>query len=179
MDNIYKKHFKRFFSHRNKLIENLDNKEIDKKDFIKENYELIYKIDMKPFANPNNYEKCMYNYQYYNILAKYFYNLSKKKGVNVKKQKLYKDKSRNYYNEKDKSIKNIIKILDKNDIEAYYVKSISKKLNEKLVEIHIKSFEKSILHTLNNEIINSLKEKGVFEDEIRKSIIDEYINMDY
>ena len=101
-DNI----FQGFFEKRSSLIVKLEKSKISKRQFLESNYELVMKMNSRPFLRIDSYEMGMYNYQYYNVLAKYFSMLAKEiKGIR-KRQRYYRDyinKSNNYYHEKDKA----------------------------------------------------------------------------
>ena len=103
--NIPTKQLEVFFKKRNDLISELSQGKIDKISFLEKNYELIQNLNMKPLLNISSLEEGMYNYQYYNILAKFFKQKSQLYSNNKKKQKKYNEnlmKSNNYYAEKDK-----------------------------------------------------------------------------
>lgn len=170
-----------FFAKRNELIDRLENNELNKKDFLLENYLLIENLNMKPFQVLNSIEKCMYNYQYYNVMAKY-YRVKINNALNTKKQRrsaeVNKSKISNYYIEKDKVILELLKLVDKENMIAYPVLINSSRINN-LIEIVILNFERAILHSINDEVIKHLKIKGVFESTPRLSKIDNYVNSGY
>ena len=95
---------------------------------------------------------------------------------NNKKYKMYKNMSRNYYNEKDKSIFSILEIIQFLNVEAYFIKTESKNLNSRLFEIWVKDYEKTIFHSMNDRLLEMLRENNVFIEEIRESLIKDYIN---
>jgi len=85
-------------------------------------------------------------------------------------------KSNNYYAEKDKYLLRMIDFLDENSTEAYFIDMNSKRLNNSLFEIVVKDVEFAIFHSMNIEILQKLKEKNIFVNEIRISKIDDYVN---
>ena len=177
--NIPTKQLEIFFKRRNELIKELSIRKIDKLSFLEKNYELIQNLNMKPLLNISSLEEGMYNYQYYNILAKFFKQKSILYSNNKKKQKKYNEnlmKSNNYYAEKDKFLLKMIDFLDKNSTEAYFIDMNSKRLNNSLFEIVVKDVEFAIFHSMNVEILQKLKEKNIFIDEIRISKINDYVN---
>ena len=87
--NIPAKQLEIFFKRRNELIKELSIRKIDKLSFLEKNYELIQNLNMKPLLNISSLEEGMYNYQYYNILAKFFKQKSILYSNNKKKQKKY------------------------------------------------------------------------------------------
>ena len=177
--NIPRKKLEHFFKKRNDLIFELSEGKIDKISFLEKNYELIQNLNMKPLLNISTLEEGMYNYQYYNILAKFFKQKSILYSNNKKKQKKYNEnlmKSNNYYAEKDKYLLRMIDFLDENSTEAYFIDMNSKRLNNSLFEIVVKDVEFAIFHSMNIEILQKLKEKNIFVNEIRISKIDDYVN---
>ena len=169
--NIPTKQLEVFFEKRNDLISELSQGKIDKIAFLEKNYELIQNLNMKPLLNISSLEEGMYNYQYYNILAKFF----------KQKSQLYSNnknlmKSNNYYAEKDKYLFRMIDFLDKDSSEAYFIDMNSKRLNSSLFEIVVKDVEFAIFHSMNEKILEKLYEKNIFINETRISKIDDYVN---
>src|SRR5699024_4795246 len=98
--------FERFFDMRSSLIIQYENGDMSKREFLENNFELVQSTNLEPFLKVDSFEKGMFNYQYYNVLAKYYTSLAK--GIrNTKKHKryytYYLNKGNNYYHEKDKS----------------------------------------------------------------------------
>ena len=177
--NIPTKQLEVFFKKRNDLISELSQGKIDKISFLEKNYELIQNLNMKPLLNISSLEEGMYNYQYYNILAKFFKQKSQLYSNNKKKQKKYNEnlmKSNNYYAEKDKYLFRMIDFLDKDSSEAYFIDMNSKRLNSSLFEIVVKDVEFAIFHSMNEKILEKLYEKNIFVNETRISKIDDYVN---
>ena len=177
--NIPTKQLEIFFKRRNELIKELSIRKIDKLSFLEKNYELIQNLNMKPLLNISSLEEGMYNYQYYNILAKFFKQKSILYSNNKKKQKKYNEnlmKSNNYYAEKDKYLLKMIDFLDEKTTESYFIDMNSKRLNNSLFEIVVKDIDFAIFHSMNIEILQKLKEKNIFIDEIRISKINDYVN---
>lgn len=171
-----------FIEMRKEIIDRLDSGEMSKEYFLLENYNLIDRLSMRPYLKIDSFEQGIYNYQYYNILAKYYNNEANKYKFNKKQQHKYKlaiGKCRNYYNEKDVTTKRIIDILNYENMEAYYIDMQSDRLKGKLYEIYIKNYEKAILHSMDDDIKRLLVENNVFSDDIRKSVIDNYVNKGY
>lgn len=177
--NIPTKQLEVFFKKRNDLISELSQGKIDKISFLEKNYELIQNLNMKPLLNISSLEEGMYNYQYYNILAKFFKQKSQLYSNNKKKQKKYNEnlmKSNNYYAEKDKYLFKMIDFLDKDSSEAYFIDMNSKRLNSSLFEIVVKDVNFAIFHSMNEKILEKLNEKNIFVNETRISKIDDYVN---
>ena len=90
----------------------------------------------------------------------------------------YLEKSNYYYSKKDRATLTALRMLDYKDVEAYFVKVKSKFLKGKLFEIVIEE-EDVILHSTSSLILKCLREEGVFHEESRKSLIDDYVNHRY
>ena len=98
--------FDRFFNSRSSLIVQFSRGEITKKQFLEYNYDLVRRMNLKPFLRIDSYEMGMYNYQYYNVLAKYFNMLANDVKNTRKHQRYYNyyfNKGNNYYLVKDKA----------------------------------------------------------------------------
>ncbi len=174
--------FDRFFEHRDSLIIQYRNGDISKREFVKLNFDFVQQMRVKPFTKIDSYEKGMYNYQYFNMLAKYYYMLAmeiKRDGKHYKYFKDYLNKAHYYYNEKDKSTLRLLRFLEFKNVEAYFIKAQSKNLMDKLYEIVLKDYEYAIFHSKSKWLVKILKEEGIFSEGMKKSLIDEYINEKY
>lgn len=174
--------FERFFKRRSDIIKSFESGEISKRQFLEFNYELVRRTSIKPFLRIDNFEMGIYNYQYYNVLAKYFNMLAKEIKGTTRNQRQYRDYTvmgNNYYTEKDKAIFDILEFLDYEGVEAYYINMESRSLNGTLYEIVLLDYEEAIFHSKAQWLLDKLKEKGVFDNEKKNSLIDEYINNTY
>ncbi|EOD01603.1 hypothetical protein L21TH_0342 [Caldisalinibacter kiritimatiensis] len=174
--------FDSFFMNRDFLIMQFKNGDINKREFLQLNFDYIQKMKLKPFDRIDSFEKGIYNYQYYNMLAKYYYMMAmdiKKQRKHLSYYRLYLDECKYYYNEKDKSTFRLLKHLNYENVEAYYIKVKSKKLMNKLYEIVLKDYEYAIFHSKSVWLLNVLKKEGLFKEGIRTSLIDDYINEKY
>lgn len=168
---------KRFIKKRNEIIEKLDKGVINKDEFLEENYILLNRLSMKPFLRIDTVEKGIYNYQYYNILAKYHNNLANEnKGKNIKTYKREINKVNNYYYEKDRVVLDTLELMNYKDIESYYIELYSKRLKNSIFEIVLKNYEKAIFHSMNKKIADILIEKNILKNDIRQSKIHSYVN---
>ncbi len=174
--------FSDFFKKRSNIIQKFGRGEITKKQFLEDNYNLVRRSSIIPFLRIDSYEKGMYNYQYYNVLAKY-YNMLAHEAKDVRKnQKYYVEylnKSNNFYHEKDRTTLEILKYLDFKGVEAYFIEMESKRLNGELYEIALLNYDEAIFHSKAKWLLDILREEGVFIDSERKSLIDGYINERY
>lgn len=162
------------------LIEALERGEQDKNSFIDANTEMYIHLELKEPKTIVSALDGLFYYQYYNTLAKHhqmrFRDLKYKDPfVAVDHRKL----SEKLYAIKENITYRLLGAIDYKDLDAYYVKSDSKQLNRKLIEIVLVNEEKAILHSLDDRIIRSLKAKGLLSTEQRPSLIDSYINKRY
>lgn len=180
--NNKEKFFESFFKKRSEIIKKFGNGKITKKEFLLDNYNLIRRSSIIPFFKIDTYEEGMYNYQYYNVLAKYYNMLAheaKDYRKNHKNYITYLNKSNNFYYEKDKSTLAILEFLEFKGVEAYYINMNSQRLKGELFEIRLLNYDEAIFHSKAGWLLETLKNKGVFIDEMRDSVIDDYINERY
>lgn len=181
---FYKKEgiFDKFFDQRSYIIVQFSNGDITKRQFLEYNYDLVRKTSIKPFLKIDSYEKGMFNYQYYNVLAKY-YNMLAKETKNTRRHKRYYNyyfnKGNNYYQEKDKAALSLLEFLEFKKIEAYYIEVNSKFLNNKLYEIVLLDYEEAIFHSKAKWLLDVLRDENVFIENKKESLIDSYINEPY
>ncbi|MDU5912916.1 MAG: DUF6648 family protein [Anaerococcus vaginalis] len=165
---------------RKESIDLLTEKKIGKNEFLEINYEYLVKLDLKPFSNISTILQAVYNYQYYNIMAK----RSNQMALNLisKKKKRYQQEinnRENYYYLKDIATEKLLDLIEYKDIEAYYIKLKSKRLTGEIFEIYLKDYDKLILHSKNKNLLKKLQEKKCFLDEAKISMIDSYVNKSY
>lgn len=174
--------FDKFFQQRQSLIQQFKKGDISKKEYIEESYAYIQQNDIKPFKRVDNFNKAIYNYQFYNMMAKYCYLKSKeikKYDKHLEIHKEYLEKVNYYYSKKDQSTLKAVELLDFYNVEAYYIKVTSSNLKENLFEVIFKDNEQVILHSRSEWLSERLKEEGVFKEGIKKSLIENYINEKY
>ncbi len=174
--------FDNFFKQRDSLIRGYGNGDISKREFLEANYNSVQEINIKPFARVNSYEKGMYNYQYYNVLAKYYNMLSKEveDDFNLREKfREYRESSNTYYEKKDQSTLKLLKYLNFEDVEVYFVTTESTFLNNKLFEIVLNNYEFAILHSKSTWLLRVLRDERVFTETKKISLIDGYINEKY
>lgn len=179
---IRKTTFDEFFDNRDALIYKYQKGDINKKEFIEEHYFFITRLNLKPFQKIDSFEKGIYNYQYYNAIAKYNTLRVRDKKLIEKHPDLVReieDKIKYNYSKKDEAVIRLLRYLDYENIEAYYVKSKSEYLDNKLIEIVLLDYDNVILHTINRGIVDELKRECVFDDVRKRSKIDNYVNKKY
>jgi len=174
--------FDLFFEERESLIYKFSKGDISKKEFIEEHYFFILRLNLKPFTKIDSFEKGIYNYQYYNAIAKYNKLRVKDKKLADKHPELIKEILENVkkaYKSKDESIIKLLRFLKYENMEAYFIKAKSEYLDNKLFEIVLYGHEGIILHSINRGLLEELKREGVFHEIRKKSKIDEYVNNKY
>lgn len=174
--------FEDFFEHRSFLIMQYSQGDLSKKEFIKKNFDYLILRNMVPYVKVDSYEKGMYNYQYYNIMAKYYKGLARevfKTKKHTRYYNYYMNLANKFYEEKDRSILSILKVEEFKNMDAYYIKCQSKALQNLLYEIVLTKHKEAIFHSKAKWLLNILEDENIFEDTTKKSIIDNYINEKY
>ncbi|MBQ3616372.1 MAG: hypothetical protein II993_10315 [Anaerotignum sp.] len=168
----------KYFKNRQCLIDQYTKGDMTKREYLRKNYEAVVYGDIGPFRNMDTVEKALFNYQYYNALAKENKTISTSRDMDYELKQDYIEKSNYYYSKKDRATLTALRMLDYRGVEAYFVKVRSKFLKGKLFEIVIAE-EDIILHSTSPLILKCLREEGVFHEESRKSVIDDYVNHRY
>lgn len=171
--------FEEFFKNRDFLIGEYSDGIITKKEFLKKNFKFIKKLDLKPFFDIDGYEKGIYNYQYYNSIAKYYKMMSSENKKGFIKKKEYLELANMYYYKKDISIVKLLEYLNFKNVDSYYIEVKSNKLKDKLYEIVLKDYKYAILHSKSKWVLEVLEKNKIFSETVKKSVIDEYINESY
>ena len=60
----------KYFKYRQSLIDQYAKGDMTKREYLQKNYEAVVYGDIGPFRNMDTVEKALFNYQYYNALAK-------------------------------------------------------------------------------------------------------------
>jgi len=103
-----------FFETRNNLIERYSSGEFSKKEFIELNYQFLQELNLEPFAGRiKSFKMGIYNYQYFNIMAKYSNMMADElKYCDGEQSRMYKDKEFEYYALKDKATEQCLDYVD-------------------------------------------------------------------
>jgi len=174
--------FDNFFEHRDMLIVQHMNGDINKKEYLELNYKYMVEKNIKPFQRIDSFEKGMYNYQYYNMMAKYHMMIAqdiKDKGKHISFYSKYLGEADYYYNEKDKTTFRLLRFLHYDNVDAYFIKMESASLEGKLFEIVLNDYEYAILHSKSLWLLDVVKKENIFSPERKKSVIDYYVNSKY
>lgn len=176
-----KNYLEAFFLNRDSLIDKYEKGNITKTEYVCECMKFFKDNNLEPYDHITTIEQGMFNYQYYNMLAKYYYieaHECELKGEE-KYMQSFLDEAYECYKIKDKATFEIIKIVNLKNVEAYYIKLSSESLSGKLFEIKICNYDRAVFHSKNYKIRDYLKRNGVFKKEAQKSIIDSYVNDKY
>jgi hypothetical protein len=171
-----------FFENRDSLIVDYRDGLISKKEFLKKNFNFIKKIELKPFFDVDSYEQGIFNYQYYNSIAKYYKMMASEirgGGKNYSKKRYYAEQTNLYYHKKDNTLLKLLEHLNFKNTEAYYIEVNSPFLKDKLYEIVLKDYEFAVFHSKSKWLLMELEKAGIFKNVTRTSVIDEYINEKY
>lgn len=171
--------FEQFLRNRQSLIEQYKKGDMTKEEFIEANYMFINSLGIRPFQRIDNVKKAIYNYQYYNVIAKYYQKRAHDINRKSSARNDFFEQANYFYSKKDNVTEKLLKLLDFEGIDAYYVKVKSPNLKKKLFEIVLKDYENVILHSKSEVILNMLIRENVFCTEERKSLVDSYINQKY
>ena len=171
-----------FFKTRNELIDDYTGGKLSKTELIDANYKYITELDLKPFENRINcFKMGIYNYQYFNMLAKYCNMKAEElKFWNYEESKEYKTKEDQYYDLKDQSTMQCLEFVGYENVDAYFLELNSVRLTRsQLFEVVFRDYDKAIFHSCNERVLRQLRINGVFSSTRRKSIIDGYVNSKY
>lgn len=166
---------RKFVICRTALIEELMEGKLNKRSFLDANYELTKR--MRPYVHPDSPEECLYNYHYYNALAK-VEKTRARFSSRTRSVKRFEDTARNYYCEKDKATMRMLDFFDSVSIRAYPIQTSSHTLNGRLIEI-LFPMPYVVLHTCDAKIKSRLLIAGVFEQAHQESAISSYVNALY
>ncbi len=169
----------RYFSYRQSLINQYVKGDMTKEEYLDSNLNAVLSLRDKPYKYVDSVEKGLFNYQFYNAMAKASRMEARAYSKNDENSVLFHDRINRFYECKDRATMKILKLLDFKNIEAYFIKVRSKFLRGRLFEIVLSDYENMILHSQNEAILNRLREEGVFVEGSRKSLIDYYINSKY
>ncbi|MDO5716707.1 MAG: hypothetical protein Q4Q17_02795 [Tissierellia bacterium] len=164
------------------MIAQLESGDLSKSQFLRENFNYLDRIGAKPFTRIDSMEKGMFNYQYHNIMAKYYLALAEdtfKRKKHAKVAHSLKQKAGDQYHKKNVSISRMLALVEYQNVDAYFIKAKSKRLNGKLYEIVFYDYKEAIFHSTCTWLLEQLKDQGCFIDGKVKSLIDDYINTKY
>lgn len=167
----------KYFDYRQALIDQYAKGDLTKKEYLNKNLDAVLALKDEPFKRVDSIEKGLFNYQFFNAMAKDAC-MEARKYSDREFCYIYMEQADYYYDRKDGATMKILELMDFRDVESYFIKVKSKELKNRLFEIILK--EKSIiLHSTSEAVLNRLKEENCFSEGVRKSVIDGYINRRY
>jgi len=167
----------KYFRHRQNLIDQYVRGDMSKAEYLEANLNAVLALDIPPFRKIDSLDKGLYNYQYFNAMAKDARAFSAGyDDYDLRREQL--DEANDYYQQKDQATMAVLKLLEYRNVQAYFINVRSKYLKGKLFEIVIEDYQ-MILHSANALILKRLREECVFTEGTRTSLIDGYINQKY
>lgn len=168
----------KYFNYRQALIDQYIKGDMTKREYLERNLDAVLALNIKPFKNVDTVDKALFNYQYYNAMAKDA-KINTYSYTDREMEKILYEKSNYYYNKKDRATLRVLELLDYRNVQAYFIKVRSKYLKNKLFEIILEDNNNMVLHSSNEFILKRLKEEMVFSEGVKRSVIDNYINQKY
>ncbi|MDR1537712.1 MAG: hypothetical protein LBU32_06905 [Clostridiales bacterium] len=165
----------KYFRYRQGLIDQYVKGDMSKREYLAKNLDAVLSLRKDPFINADTLEKGLFNYQYFNALAK---EAKASEPGERPGEPVGWRRSDYYYEKKDKATLNVLKILGYKGVAAYFIRVRSPHLKGRLFEIIIEEYQ-MILHSANPLILKMLRDEGAFIEETRESVIDGYINQKY
>lgn len=166
--------FDAFEQKRLDLISSLEAGHLDKGGFLLKSFALF---EGTLYAEPDRIQSVnqgVFYYFYFNTMAKNHMKKSEKGSLSEQTHI-----SNEYYRIKEGVLFQLLQLFADEELEAYYVRTDSVKLRNKLVEIYVKSREKLIFHTLSPKTVASLKRRSILTETMCESAIVSYINKKY
>lgn len=171
----------RFIQGRNRLIDCLESGDLDKSAYLEAQFQSLLELGIKPCSGAIvSFEEGLFNYQYYNVLAKRERIQSKDEEFrNPEASRRHRNQADRHYALKDRETVKILEWIKYQHVQAYYIETPARYLNGKLIEIVAEDYERAVFHTADEGIINRLVRAGVFSEGARPSVIRSYIESDY
>ncbi len=160
----------RYFRYRQALIDQYSKGDLTKKEYLNKNLDAVLSLKEEPFKRVDSVEKGLFNYQFFNALAK--------EAAMEAKSSFDRGQADYYYYRKDGATMRILELIEFKNVESYFIRVRSRELKNRLFEIILKNTD-IILHSTSEAILNRLREEQCFSEGVRKSVIDWYINHRY
>lgn len=168
----------RYFDYRQALIDQYVKGDLTKKEYLNRNLDAVLALKDEPFKNVDTVDKGLFNYQFFNALAKDA-SMEAKRYRYKEYADIYEEQMNYYYDKKDGATMRILQLLNYCGVRAYFIKVRSRELKHKLFEIVLDDREGMILHSTSDVILKRLREENCFSEGEKKSLIDYYINHKY
>lgn len=174
--------FKEFASMRESLIYQYKKGDLTKKEYIYESHNLLMHLEAAPFKNVDSFEKAVFNYHYYNTMAKYVgmkaASLRKKQKHHDQYRQIIKRKDQ-YYHQKDDMSWKAVTIVNFAGVKAYNIKVTSTFLKHDLFEIVFADYPTVVFHSRSKWLKEKLVQEKIFDYQMRRSVIETYVNERY
>lgn len=167
----------RYFLYRQGLIDQYKKGDMTKREYLDRNFDAVLSLNIKPFKNVDTVDKGLFNYQYYNAMAKEA-RMDARCAEDREIRAIYNEKCSYFYSRKDRATLRVLELKDFTGVRAYFIRVRSKELKNRLIELVLEDYG-MILHTTSSVILKRLVENGVFEEGVKPSLIDGYINQRY
>ncbi|MDR2903955.1 MAG: hypothetical protein LBU77_05565 [Clostridiales bacterium] len=167
----------KYFACRQGLIDQYIKGDMSKSEYLERNLDAVLGLNVRPFQSIDSVEKGLFNYQYYNAMAKEA-KVQSDNRMHYELKKEVLEQANYYYQKKDKATLEVLNILGYNNVSAYFIHVHSKYLKGRLFEIIINKYD-MVLHSKSALILSRLREERVFEEGTKISVIDGYINQKY
>ncbi|MGN1318801.1 MAG: DUF6648 family protein [Lachnospirales bacterium] len=167
----------KYFNYRQALIDQYMKGDMTKREYLERNLDAVLSLNIKPFKNVDTVDKALFNYQYYNAMAKDA-KINTTGNTDREYEHILLERSNYFYSQKDRATMRVLQLYDFTNVSAYFIKVKSKYLRNKLFEIILEDTN-TVLHSSNQSILNRLKEERVFSEGVKRSVIDSYINQRY
>jgi len=174
--------FKEFAVMRDSLIYQYKKGDLSKKEYIHESHNMLLNLDASPFKNVDSFDKAVFNYHYYNTMAKFMGMKASELNKKQKHQDLYRQvikRKDEYYYQKDAMSWKAVSIIGFIGVEAYNIKVTSTFLKNDLFEIIFRDYPSVVFHSRSKWLKEKLEEEKIFEDRVKRSIIETYVNEKY
>lgn len=174
--------FKDYAKKHESLIYQYRKGDLSKREYISESHKLLIQFEAKPFVYVDSFDKAVFNYQYYNTMAKYSHMIAEKLFANEKHKELsrsYITRKDKYYRKKDQMIWKAVHLENFIGVEAYYIKVTSRFLKNTLFEVIFDQHPMIVFHSTGVWLKERLIDEKVFVQGLRESIIDQYVNQTY
>ena len=158
----------KYFKLRQALIDQYIRGDMTKSEYLSRNLDAVMGLNIRPFKIIDTVDKGLFNYQYYNALAKDAVSYAGR----------HDGEAALYYKEKDRATVSILRLIEYKNVTAYFIRVRSKYLKGKIFEIVLNDYN-AIMHSKNAFILANLQKAGVFTDGTHTSLIDGYINQKY
>lgn len=168
----------KYFSYRQALIDQYMKGDLTKKEYLNRNLDAVLALKDEPFKRVDTVEKGLFNYQFFNAMAKDAC-MEARKYAGKEFCYIYNEQIDYYYDRKDGATMRILELLDFRGVQSYFIKVKSRDLKNKLFEIILRDENNMILHSTSEAVLNRLREENCFSEGVRKSVIDGYINHKY